>query len=129
MVIKSKSFSFFSVIKTILFISLALMIQKSIATLEVSKFNDNQICMFATYPPLPAQITFEIEARGIECDNDEITTMSESLISKGSPRLNKLKRWNKMLRGKGPIYSTTSGTNIEIDTFGDEKSIKIKKIF
>ena len=53
----------------------------------------------------------------------------DSLISKDSPRLNKLKRWSKMLRGKGPIYSTRSGANLKIDTFGDEKSITIDKSF
>ena len=34
-----------------------------------------------------------------------------------------------MLRGKGPVYSTRSGTNLKIDTFGDEKSITIDRAF
>ena len=34
-----------------------------------------------------------------------------------------------MLIVKRPIYSTHSGTNIKIDTFGNEKSITVDKEF
>jgi len=111
------------------FVFLLLTAQSTFASLDVTGFNDDQICMFAKDPPLPAQITYEINARGIACHDGVVTKMSDSLISKDSPRLNKLKRWSKMLRGKGPIYSTRSGANLKIDTFGDEKSITIDKSF
>ncbi len=111
------------------FLFLLLTAQSTLASLDVTGFNDDQICMFAKDPPLPAQITYEINARGIECNDGVATIMSDSPISKDSPRLNKLKRWSKMLRGKGPIYSTRSGTNLKINTFGDEKSITIDKSF
>ena len=111
------------------FVFLLLIAQSTFASLEVSGFNDDQICMFAKDPPLSAQITYEINAREIECNDGVATKKNESLISKDSPRLNKLKRWSKMLRGKGPIYSTRSGANLKIDTFGDEKSITIDKSF
>jgi len=111
------------------FVFLLLIAQSTFASLEVSGFNDDQICMFAKDPPLSAQITYEINAREIECNDGVATKKNESLISKDSPRLNKLKRWNKMLRGKGPIYSTRSGANLKIDTFGEEKSITIDKSF
>ena len=111
------------------FVLLLLIAQNTFASLDVTGFNDDQICMFAKDPPLPAQITYEINAREIECNDGVATKKNESLISKDSPRLNKLKRWNKMLRGKGPIYSTRSGANLKIDTFGDEKSITIDKSF
>ena len=111
------------------FVSLLLISQSTFASLDVTGFNDDQICMFAKDPPLPAQVTYEINARGIECDDGVESKMPDSLISKDSPRLNKLKRWSKMLRGKGPIYSTRSGANLKIDTFGDEKSITIDKSF
>ena len=39
---------------------------------------------------------------------------------KSSARGFKFKRWNKMLRGKGLVYKTRSGTNLKIDTFHDE---------
>jgi len=110
-------------------IFLLLIAQSTLASLDVTGFNDDQICMLAKDPPLPAQITYEINARGIECNDGVATKMSDSPISKDSPRLNKLKRWSKMLRGKGPIYSTRSGTNLKINTFGDEKSITIDKSF
>ena len=111
------------------FVFLLLISQSTLASLDVTGFNDDQICMFAKDPPLPAQITYEINAREIECDDGVATKMSDSLISKDSPRLNKLKRWNKILRGKGSIYSTRSGANLKIDTFGDEKTITIDKSF
>ena len=111
------------------FLFLLLISQSTLASLDVTAFNDDQICMFAKDPPLPAQVTYEINARGIECDDGVVTKMSDSPISKDSPRLNKLKRWSKMLRGKGPIYSTSSGAKLKIDTFGDEKSITIDKSF
>ena len=110
-------------------IFLLLITKSTFASLDVTGFNNDQICLFAKDPPLPAQITYEINAREIECNDGVATKKNESLISKDSPRLNKLKRWNKVLRGKGPIYSTRSGANLKIDTFGDEKSITIDKSF
>ena len=66
----------------------------------------------------------------IELDNlSGSTNESEISINKVSARALKFKRWNKMLRGKGPVYSTRSGTNLKIDTFGDEKSITIDRAF
>jgi hypothetical protein len=112
-----------------LFISLSLLSQFVFASLDVSDFSDNQICIFAKAPPLPAQVIFEIEAREIICDEGAAFKRSESTISKESERFLRLKRWNKMLMGKRPIYSTRSGTNIKIDTFGDEKSITVDKKF
>ena len=111
------------------FVSLLLISQSTFASLDVTGFNDDQICMFAKDPPLPAQVTYEINARGIQCNDGVATKINESLISKDSPRLNKLKRWSKMLKGKGPIYSTRSGAKLKIDTFGEEKSITIDKSF
>ena len=112
-----------------LFISLALISQFVFASLEVSDFSDDQICIFAQDPPLPAQVIFEIKARDIICDEGISFKRSEVSISKESERFLRLKRWNKMLMGKKPIYSTRSGTNIKIDTFGNEKSITVDKAF
>ena len=112
-----------------LFISLALIRQFVFASIEVSDFSDDQICIFAKDPPLPAQVTFEIEAREIICDGGVAIKVSETLVSKESERFLRVKRWNKMLRGKRPIYSTRSGTNIKINAFGGEKSISVNKAF
>ena len=112
-----------------LFISLALISQFVFASLDFSDFNDDQICIFAKDPPLSAQVIFEIKAREIICDEGVAFKRSEVSISKESERFMRLKRWNKMLMGKRPIYSTRSGTNIKIDTFGNEKSITVDKVF
>ena len=112
-----------------LFISLALISQFVFASIDVSDFSDDQICIFAKDPPRSAQVIFEIKARDIICDEGISFKRSEVSISKESERFLRLKRWNKMLMGKRPIYSTRSGTNIKIDTFGNEKSITVDKVF
>ena len=112
-----------------LFISISLLSQFVFASLDVSDFSDDQICIFAKDPPLSAQVIFEIEARDIICDEGVAFKRSKVTISKESERFLRLKRWNKMLMGKRPVYSTRSGTNIKIDTFGNEKSITVDKKF
>ena len=112
-----------------LFISLALISQFVFASLEVSDFSDDQICIFAKDPPLPVKVIFEIEAREIICDEGVALKKSETSIPQESERFLRLKRWNKMLRGKRPVYSTRSGTSIKINTFGAEKSITVDKAF
>ena len=49
--------------------------------------------------------------------------------SRGEVILDSLKSWNKMLRGKKPIYVTSGGSQITVDPIGDEKSIKLFKLF
>jgi len=112
-----------------LFISISLLSQFVFASLDVSDFSDDQICIFAKDPPLSAEVIFELEARDIICDEGISFKKSEVSISKESERFLRLKRWNKMLMGKRPIYSTRSGTNLKIDTFGNEKSITVDKAF
>ena len=115
--------------KIILFISLSFIGTCVIASLDVRDFSDDQICVFAQDPPLPAKIIFEIEARDIICNEGIAFKRSVVTISKESERFLRLKRWNKMLMGKRPIYSTRSGTNIKINTFGNEKSITVDRAF
>jgi hypothetical protein len=50
-------------------------------------------------------------------------------ISRGEAILDSLKSWNKKLRGKKPIYETSGGSQISVDSIGDEKSIKLFKRF
>ena len=115
--------------KILLLITLSLIIKFPLASLDFSNFNDEQICMFAKDPPLPVQVIFEIEARKISCNEGNVISQSDIVTNKASTRVIQFKRWNKMLRGKGPIYSTHSGTNLKIDTIGDKKSITIDKAF
>ena len=115
--------------KIFLCISLSFISTCVIASLDVTDFSDDQICVFAQDPPLPAKIIFEIEARDIICNEGVAFKRSELSISKESERFIRLKRWNKMLMGKRPVYSTRSGTNIKINTFGNEKSITLDRKF
>ena len=54
---------------------------------------------------------------------------NRELVGGGESILDKLKLWNKILRGKKPIYTTNSGTQIKVNPIGDEKSIKLIKPF
>ena len=58
----------------------------------------------------------------------DLETDSESVSSRKAI-LDSLKSWNKMLRGKKPIYITSGGSQISLDSIGDEKSIKFFKRF
>ena len=113
----------------LLFISLSFISTFVLSSLDIRDFSDDHICLFAKDPPLPAKIIFEIEARDIICDEGISYKRSEVSISKERERFIRLKRWNKMLMGKRPIYSTRSGANIKINSFGDEKSITVDKAF
>ncbi len=50
-------------------------------------------------------------------------------VSRGEAILDSLKSWNKILRGKKPIYITSGGSQISVDSIGDEKAIKLFKRF
>ena len=65
---------------------------------------------------------------------DSIATAMNSetdskFVSRGEAILDSLKSWNKMLRGKKPIYITSGGSEISLDPIGDEKAIKLFKRF
>ena len=115
--------------KSVLFFSLTLTLKIAFASLEVTGFSDNQLCMFAKDPPISEEVLSQINERAIICEDGIAINESEILINKASARALKLQRWNRMLRGKGPVYSTRSGTNLKIDTLGEEKSITIDRAF
>ena len=50
-------------------------------------------------------------------------------VSRGEAILDSLKSWNKILRGKKPIYITSDGSQISVDPISDEKAIKLFKRF
>ena len=117
------------VMKRILFISLAITFNIAVASLEFSEFSNDQICMFTKDPPISEEVNFEINERGITCNDGIVIIKSDMSTNKSSVISLRFKRWNNALRGKGPVYSTSSGTNLKIDTFGDEKSITIDRAF
>jgi hypothetical protein len=49
--------------------------------------------------------------------------------SRGEAILDTLKSWNKIARGEKPIYTTLGGSQISVDSIGEEKSIKLFKRF
>ena len=63
--------------------------------------------------------------------NSSIIVLDNNLeiVSSGESTLDKLKRWNKIIRGKKPIYTTKGGTQFNVNPIGDEKSIKLFKPF
>ena len=50
-------------------------------------------------------------------------------VSRGEAIVDSLKSWNKILRGKKPIYITSGGSQISVNPIGDEKAIKLFKRF
>ena len=50
-------------------------------------------------------------------------------LSRGKKILNSVRSWSKQIRGKKPIYSTDNGSQIIVDSIGEERSIKIIKNF
>ena len=67
--------------------------------------------------------THDISSKVVNLDDN-----SKS-FSRGKAILNKLKSLNRKLRGKEPVYITNDGYQISVDSFGNEKSINIKKRF
>jgi len=60
----------------------------------------------------------------------EMNSVTDSkFVSRGEAILDSLKSWNKILRGKKPIYITSGGSQISVDPIGDEKAIKLFKRF
>ena len=58
----------------------------------------------------------------------DLAVDSES-VSRGKAIFDSLKSWNKILRGKKPIYISTGGSQVLVDPIGDDKSVKIFKLF
>ena len=86
------------VMKIFLSLSLAITLKTAVASLEVSSFSHDQICMMAKDPPLSVQVTYEINKRKISCNDGIVVNQSEISINKNSARTLKFKKWNKALR-------------------------------
>jgi hypothetical protein len=70
--------------KVALFISLSITLKIAIAALEFSGFSDNQICMFTENPPISEDVLFEINERGIACNDGVASIKSDILNNKSS---------------------------------------------
>ena len=63
------------------------------------------------------------------CDSGAAIKTVKAPIVKGSILVSKLKSWNKMLRGKKPLYTTKGGTQINLEALDDERSITLNQLF
>ena len=86
--------------------------------------DDHQLCVWVDNPSPPDYMVDEAKKRELNCGGDD-----SELVGGGESILNKLKFWNKVLRGKKPIYTAKGGTQIKVNPIGDEKSIKLIKPF
>ena len=87
-------------------------------------WTDDQLCGWMDNPSPPEYIVAEVKKRGLSCGGDD-----SELVGGGESILDKLKLWNKILRGKKPFYTAKGGTQIKVNPIGDEKSIKLIKPF
>ena len=87
-------------------------------------WTDDQLCGWMDNPSPPDYMVDEVKKRELSCGGDD-----SELVGGGESILDKLKLWNKVLRGKKPIYTAKGGTQIKVNPIGDEKSIKLIKPF
>ena len=87
-------------------------------------WTDDQLCRWMDNPSPPDYMVDEVKKRGLSCGGDD-----SELVGGGESILDRLKLWNKVLRGKKPIYTAKGGTQIKVNPIGDEKSIKLIKPF
>jgi len=99
-------------------------------------WTDDQLCGWMDDPPSPPYIVAEVNMRGLNCDGGVSIKTVKTPITKDPILASKLKRWKsklkhwgKMIRGKKPIYTTEGGSQIEVDPFSNEQSIKFIKPF
>ena len=102
----------------------------------LDNWTDNQLCGWMNKPPSPTHIVAEVNMRGLYCDGGVAIKTVKTQITKDLILTSKLKRWksklkswNKIIRGKKPIYITSSGTTIKVNPISDEKSVKLNKPF
>ena len=87
-------------------------------------WTDDQLCAWMDRPPLPDNIALEIYIRNVSCEGTLAIKKSNSTISNNS-----ILNLNKILSGKEAIYTFKRGTEIKVDSIGDNKSIQIFKTF
>ena len=92
-------------------------------------WTDDQLCGWMDNPSPPTHIVAEVNIKGLDCDGGVAIKTIKVPIVKSSILVSKLKSWNQILRGKKPIYTTKSGTQIKVETLDNEKSITLNRFF
>ena len=102
----------------------------------LDNWTDNELCGWMDNPPPPAYIIAEVNMRGLYCDDGVAIKKVKTAITKDlfleselKRWKSKLKSWNRIIRGKKPIYTTKGGNQIKVNPFSDEQSIKLIKPF
>ena len=103
---------------------------------NLNKWTDDQLCGRMNNPPHLTHIVAEINMRGLYCDDGVAIKKVKTAITKDlfleselKRWKSKLKSWNRIIRGKKPIYTTNSGTTINVNPFGGEQSLILNKFF
>ena len=60
---------------------------------------------------------------GLDVDKSKDTPLTKDTA------LNILKHASKVIRGKKPVYTTKGGTEVNVDAWGKDKGIQVKKTF
>ena len=110
--------------KLFLFILLSLGLASISFAGYLDDWTDAQLCGWMDNPSAPDYMVDEVKKRGLSCGGDD-----SELVGGGESILDRLKLWNKVLRGKKPIYTAKGGTQIKVNPIGDEKYIKLIKPF
>jgi hypothetical protein len=114
-------------------ILLLLLLSISLKTISSSgyldEWNDHQSCGWVNNQSPHTRIDDEVNMKSYYCDDGSFNKVDKAPIINSSILVNKLKRLNKILRGKKPIYSTNGGTQIKIEPLDEEKSIIFNKLF
>ena len=86
------------------------------------------VISFGSEKLLNESIKFNLPAFNSSLSSSSLDDDSK-FLSRGKKILNTVRSWSKQIRGKKPIYSSDNGSQIIVDSIGEEKSIKIIKNF
>ena len=102
----------------------------------LDNWTDNELCGRMDNLLPPAYIIAEVNMRGLYCDGGVAIKKVKTAITKDlfleselKRWKSKLKSWNRIIRGKKPIYTTKGGSQIKVNPFSDKQSIKLIKPF
>ena len=105
----------------------------SLATISSANYinddSNNQLCVLQSNSHHPDNIVAIENLRNYICKNSIIKNKDVIQISKDSFLTSKVKELNQLLRGEKALFTYSSGTEIKLDSFGDNKSINLIKEF
>jgi len=115
--------------KLLLLLLLSISLKTISSSVYLDEWNDDQSCRTLNNQSPHTRIVDEVNIKSRFCDDSDFNKIDKVPIINRSTLVNKLKSLNQILRGKKPIFSTNSGTQIKIEPLDDEKSIIFNKLF